>query len=233
MKQTIDCNSTLDAAPSQHPFRMGDVKRNQWVIVLVLAALVLMVWSGYANYKKRKQYAQHQAQQGTLVPETANNQSVQQDVAADEGLPDLRGKRAPEFSLRTVEGKKLSLSDYKGKAVLINFWGTWCAPCKIEMPWLVALRKQYAPQGFEILGVSEDDADTPRAKLAKFGQEQGLNYPLLVGDDAVSRKYGGVEFLPPSYFVGRDGKIIAETAGLVSKDEVEASIKKALAAGGK
>jgi peroxiredoxin len=208
------------------------VKRNQWVIVLVLAALGLMVWSGYANYKKRKQYAQHQAQQGNLVPETANNQSVQQDVAADEGLPDLRGKRAPEFSLRTVDGKKVSLADYKGKAVLINFWATWCAPCKIEMPWLVSLRTQYAPQGFEILGVNEDDAGTPRAKLAKFGQEQGLNYPLLLGDDAMSRKYGGVEFLPTSYFVGRDGKIIAETAGLVSKSEVEASIKKALAAGG-
>ena len=208
------------------------MKRNQWVIVLVLAALVLMVWSGYANYKKRKQYAQHQAQQGTLVPESANNQSVQQDVAADEGLPDLRGKRAPEFSLRTVDGKKVSLADYKGKAVLINFWATWCAPCKIEMPWLVSLRTQYAPQGFEILGVNEDDAGTPRAKLAKFGQEQGLNYPLLVGDDAMSRKYGGGEVLPTSYFVGRDGKIIAETAGLVSKSEVEASIKKALATGG-
>ena len=193
---------------------------------------MLMVWSGYANYKRRKQYAQHQAQQGTLVPESANNQSVQQDVSADEGLPDLRGKRAPEFNLRTVDGKKVSLSDYKGKAVLINFWATWCAPCKIEMPWLVALRSQYAPQGFEILGVNEDDAGTPRAKLAKFGQEQGLNYPLLVGDDSMSRKYGGVEFLPTSYFVGRDGKIVAETAGLVSKSEVEASIKKALAAGG-
>jgi peroxiredoxin len=200
--------------------------------VLVLAALALMLWSGIKNYKRRKQYAQHQAQQGTLVPESGNNQSVQQDVAADEGLPDLRGKRAPEFNLRTVEGKKVSLSDYKGKAVLINFWATWCAPCKIEMPWLVALRSQYAPQGFEILGVNEDDAGTPRAKLAKFGQEQGLNYPLLVGDDAMSRKYGGVEFLPTSYFVGRDGKIVAETAGLVSKSEVEASIKKALATGG-
>jgi peroxiredoxin len=212
------------------PRRSLDVKRNQWVIVLVLAAVALMVWSGYVNYKRRKQAAQRQVQ-GT--PESANNQSVQQDVAADEGLPDLRGKRAPDFTLRTLEGKKLSLSDYKGKAVLINFWATWCAPCKIEMPWLIALRSQYAPQGFEILGVSEDDADTPRAKLAKFGQEEGLNYPLLMGDDAISRKYGGVEFLPTSYFVGRDGKIVAETAGLVSKDEVEASIKKALAAGGK
>src|ERR1700734_622349 len=132
---------------------MGDVKRNQWVIVLVLAAFVLMVWSGYANYKRRKQYAQRQAQ-ATLVPETANNQSVQQDVAADEGLPDLRGKRAPHFSLRTVEGKKISLSDHKGNAVLTNFGATSCSPCKIEMPWLVSLPNQYAGQGFEILGVN-------------------------------------------------------------------------------
>jgi peroxiredoxin len=209
---------------------MEDVKRNQWVIVLVLAAFALMVWSGYSNYKRRKQAAQRQAQ-GTLVPENATNQSVQQDVAADEGLPDLRGKRAPDFSLRNVEGKKVSLADYKGKAVLINFWATWCAPCKIEMPWLVALRSQYAPQGFEILGVNADDPGTPRSKLAKFGEEQGLNYPLLVGEDAMERKYGGVEVLPTSYFVGRDGKIVAETVGLVSKNEVEGSIKKALAAG--
>jgi thiol-disulfide isomerase/thioredoxin len=209
---------------------MRPVKRNQWVIVVVIAAFALMVWSGYANYKRRKQYAQRQAQ-GTLVPETANNQSVQQDVADDEGLPDLRGKHAPDFSLRTVEGKKVALADYKGKAVLINFWATWCAPCKIEMPWLIALRSQYAPQGFEILGVNADEPGTPRTKLVKFGQEEGLNYPLLVGDDAMERKYGGIEFLPTSFFVGRDGKVVAETAGLVSKDDVEASIKKALAAG--
>ena len=157
---------------------------------------------------------------GALAPETANNRSVQQDVAADEGLPDLRGKRAPDFSLRSIDGKKVSLSDYKGKAVLINFWATWCAPCKIEMPWLVDLRKQYAGQGFEILGVSEDDADTPRTKLAKFGQEQGLNYPSLVGDDAVSR-ISRVEFLPTSYFVGRNGKIVAETRRVRFKNEVK------------
>jgi peroxiredoxin len=209
---------------------MRSVKRNQWVVVLVIGALALMVWSGVENYKRRKQLAQRQGQ-GTLTPETANNQSVQQDVAADEGLPDLRGKRAPEFSLRTVDGKKVSLSDYKGKAVLINFWATWCAPCKIEMPYLVTLRNQYAPQGFEILGVNADEPGTPRTKVAKFGQEQGLTYPLLLGDDAMEHKYGGIEFLPTSFFVGRDGKVIAETAGLVSKDEVEASIKKALAAG--
>ena len=210
---------------------LWNVKRNQWVIVLVFGALALMVWSGATNLKRRRQLAQGHMP-AMLVPENQSNQSVQQDVSGDEGLPNLRGKVAPNFTLRTTEGKKLSLSDYKGKAVLINFWATWCAPCKIEMPWFVALHSQYAPQGFEILGVSEDDANVTRAQIAKFGQQQSINYPLLMGDDAVSHKYGGVEFLPTSYFVGRNGKVVAETAGLVSKDEVEANIKKALATGG-
>ncbi|HEV2276495.1 MAG TPA: TlpA disulfide reductase family protein [Acidobacteriaceae bacterium] len=209
------------------------MKRNQWVIVLVLGALVLMFWSGYTNFKRRKQeQLAQQHSQAVLVPESGGNQSVQQDVAGDEGLPNLRGKKAPDFTLHSADGKKISLSDYKGKAVLINFWATWCAPCKIEMPWFIGLRKQYADQGFEILGVSEDDSNVTRAQILKFGQQQGINYPLLMGDDAVSHKYGGIEFLPTSYFVGRNGKVVAETAGLASRAEVEANIKKALAAGG-
>src|ERR1700744_3368492 len=186
---------------------MGNVKRNQWVIVLVLAAFALMVWSGYANYKRRKQFAQRQAQ-GTLVPESANNQSVQQDVAADEGLPNLRGKRAPEFSLRSVEGKKVSLADYKGKAVLVNFWATWCAPCKIETPWLVDLRNQYASQGFEILGVStegdgvgKDDMaawNKNKQMIAKSVQQLKMPYPVLIDGDSISDQYGGLDQLPTS-----------------------------------
>jgi peroxiredoxin len=207
------------------------VKRNQWVVVLVLAALALMIWSGYTNFKHRRQQRAAQTQ-AVLVPESGNNQSVQQDMASDEGLPNLRGKKAPNFTLRGADGKKISLSDYKGKAVLINFWATWCAPCKVEMPWFVSLHKQYAGEGFEILGVSEDDANVTRAQILKFGRQEGIDYPLLMGDDAVSHKYGGVEFLPTSYFVGRDGKVVAETAGLASKDQVEANIKKALAAKG-
>lgn len=204
------------------------MKRNQWVVILVFAALALMVWSGITNFKRRKELARSPV----IMAVNPSNQSVQQDVSGDEGLPNLRGKVAPNFTLHNIEGKKVSLSDYKGKAVLINFWATWCAPCKIEMPWFVALHSQYAQQGFEILGVSEDDASVSRAQIAKFGQQQSINYPLLIGDDSVSHKYGGVEFLPTSYYVGRDGRVVAESAGLVSKDQVEANIKKALAAGG-
>lgn len=206
------------------------MKRNYWVIAVVLAALALMAWSGYVNYRSRQRIASAPPS-AMLVPDTGSNQSVQQDVAGDEGLPRLQGHYAPNFTLQNVEGKKVTLSDYRGKAVLINFWATWCAPCKIEMPWFVALHDQYAHEGFEILGVSEDDSTVSRTQIAKFGQEEKINYPLLMGTDAVSRKYGGVEFLPTSYFVGRDGKVVAETAGLVPKAEVEANIKKALATG--
>jgi peroxiredoxin len=208
------------------------LKRNQWVIAAVFAALALMVWSGYSNYKSRKRRVAAPPS-ALLVPGSGGNQSVQQDVASDEDLPRMQGHEAPNFTLTNVEGKRVSLSDYRGKAVLINFWATWCTPCKIETPWFVQLRNQYAHEGFEILGVSEDDASVSRAQIAKFGKEEGINYPLLVGNDAVSHKYGGVDVLPTSYFVGRNGRVVAETAGLVAKDEVEANIKKALAAGAK
>ncbi len=184
-----------------------------------------MAWSGYQNLQRRR--AAQSAHPVQILDQS--NQSVQQDVASDEGLPNLRGKKAPSFSLKTVDGRKVSLSDYKGKAVLINFWATWCAPCKLEMPWFVDLHKQYAPQGFEILGVSEDEPKD-RPQIGKFAEKIGVNYPILVGDDASSKAYGGVEFLPTSYYVGRNGKIVEETAGLASRDEIEANIKKALAA---
>jgi len=154
---------------------------------------------------------------------------VQQDVASDEGLPNLRGKKAPAFVLKTQDGRKVSLAEYKGKAVLINFWATWCVPCKLEMPWFVDLHKQYGEQGFEILGVDEDEAKD-RSQIGKFAKKIGVNYPILIGDDAVSKAYGGVEVLPTSFYVGRDGKVVEEAAGLISRDEIEANIKKALAA---
>jgi peroxiredoxin len=202
------------------------LKRNVTVVLVVVVALGLMVWSGYQNLQRRR--AERNGQPPVTVLEKSN-QTVQQDVASDEGLPNLRGKKAPQFTLKNLQGRKVSLADYKGKAVLVNFWATWCAPCKLEMPWFVDLHKQYAPQGFEILGVSEDEPKD-RPQISKFSEKIGVNYPILIGDDAASKAYGGVEFLPTSYYIGRDGKVVEETAGLASRDEIEANIKKALAA---
>jgi glutathione peroxidase-family protein len=94
----------------------------------------------------------------------------------------------------------------------------------------VDLHKQYAGQGFEILGVDEDEAKD-RPQIGKFTKKIGVNYPILLGSDAAAKAYGGIDVLPTSFYIGRDGKVVEEAVGLISRDEIEANIKKALAAG--
>lgn len=137
----------------------------------------------------------------------------------------LVGKPAPNFQLTTLDGKQVSLSDYRGKAVLLNFWATWCGPCRIEMPWFVDLQKKYSAQGFEILGVAMDDSGEKTIK--DFTQQIGTNYTVLLGKDAVGDAYG-VEGMPTTFFIGRDGKIIDQTLGLASKKELEERIQRAI-----
>lgn len=133
---------------------------------------------------------------------------------------------APDFTLDSLDGKKVSLSEMRGKAVLLNFWATWCGPCKIETPWLVELQNQYGPQGLQVIGVAMDDSG--KDDIAKFAKEMGMNYPVLLGKEAVGDAYGGVPALPESFFIGRDGKIVGKIMGLESRSEIEDSIKKAL-----
>jgi thiol-disulfide isomerase/thioredoxin len=144
---------------------------------------------------------------------------------ADGAVGTVRGAQAPDFSLPAVDGRTLHLADLRGKAVLVNFWATWCGPCKIEMPWFVELQKQYGPQGLEILGVALDDSG--KEAITKFTQEMGVNYPILLGTDKVGDAYG-VQGLPTTYYVGRDGRIVGRTFGLVSHSEIEKNIKAAL-----
>ena len=133
---------------------------------------------------------------------------------------------APDFSLETLDGKTTRLSDYRGKAVLLNFWATWCGPCKIEMPWFVEFQNQYAEQGLQIVGVAMDDAS--KEDIGKFAKDMGVNYPILIGKEAVGDQYGGVPALPETFLIGRDGKIVDKIIGLRGKAEIEDSIKKAL-----
>jgi thiol-disulfide isomerase/thioredoxin len=130
--------------------------------------------------------------------------------------------------LTSLDGKKVSLSDYKGKAVLVNFWATWCGPCKVEMPWFEEFQKQYAGQGLVILGLV-DDVDAGKDAIAKTAQQAGATYPILLTDGKVQKAYGGVDVLPMSFYVDRNGVVVEETAGLGPKDEIEAHIKKAIA----
>jgi peroxiredoxin len=135
-------------------------------------------------------------------------------------------KPAPDFTLESLDGKNVSLSDLRGKAVLLNFWATWCAPCKIEMPWFVDLQREYGSQGLQIVGVAMDDSS--KEDIAKFAKDMGVNYPVLLGKEAVGEAYGGVPALPESFFIGRNGKIVDKIIGLKGKAEIEDAIKKAL-----
>jgi len=140
---------------------------------------------------------------------------------------DVRGLAAPNFELATLDGRRVKLSDYRGKAVLLNFWATWCSPCKVEMPWFVELQKKYGNDGLVILGIAMDDSDAP--KIAQFASEMGVNYPVLLGTDQVSEQYGNVEFLPTSFYIDRDGKIVGKGTGLLARSEIEDNVRKALA----
>ena len=138
----------------------------------------------------------------------------------------LRGQLAPDFELKSLDGKDIKLSDYHGKAVLLNFWATYCGPCKIEMPWFVELQKEYGPQGFQIVGVAMDDASTE--DISKFAKDMGVNYPILLGKEAVGESYGGVNVLPTTFFIDRDGKLVAREFGLQSRSVFVDHIKQAL-----
>lgn len=164
----------------------------------------------------------------TTSQTTRKNAALQSQGPVSSG-GDIKGKQAPEFELKSLEGKTVRLSDYRGKAVLLNFWATWCGPCKVEMPWFVEYQKQYEPQGLEIVGVALDDSGTD--SIAKFAKDMGVNYAVLLGKDSVGDAYGGVIGLPMSFYIDRNGKVVEETAGLPnSRSEIEADIKKILGA---
>jgi cytochrome c biogenesis protein CcmG/thiol:disulfide interchange protein DsbE len=138
------------------------------------------------------------------------------------------GMAAPDFELRVIDGKgkTMKLSDLRGKAVLVNFWATWCGPCKIEMPWFVDLQKKYGPDGLVIVGVAMDDSG--EKTISDFAKEMKINYPILQGTEKVGELYGGVEGLPTSFFLDRSGKIVDRVLGLAGERVFVDAIKKSL-----
>ena len=177
------------------------MKRNPLVPVVVAAIIAAMLFAGVHAARK--------------------NRAAGGSVSAD-----FRGRPAPDFELQSLDGKNMKLSDFRGKAVLLNFWATWCGPCKIEMPWFVELQKEYGPQGFQIVGVAMDDASSD--EIAKFAKQMGVNYPVLLGKESVGQSYGGVGVLPTTYFIDRDGKLVAREFGLQSRSVFVDHIKEAL-----
>ena len=135
-------------------------------------------------------------------------------------------KPAPDFALKDADGKIVNLSDYKGKVVLLDFWATWCGPCKIEIPWFMDLQRKSKDRGFEVLGVAMDDEGWEVVK--PFLTEVGVNYRVVIGNDSTAQAYGGVDALPTTFLIDRDGKIAAVHVGLASKKDFEDGIEQLL-----
>ena len=139
-------------------------------------------------------------------------------------------RTAPEFALKALDGRTVRLSDYRGRAVVLNFWATWCAPCRVEMPWLEELSRQYRAQGIEVVGISMDDPGQ-EAAVRKFVRERNVDYTILLGNDAVGDAYGGARLLPQTFFLDRDGRIVKSTVGITTRDDLESNIRELAGAG--
>jgi len=140
--------------------------------------------------------------------------------------PEAKRNNAPDFALKDSMGRTVKLSDYKGKIVLLNFWATWCGPCKIEIPWFVEFEKQYKDKGFAVLGVAMDEEGWDIVK--PYVEKHQINYRMVVGTDAVAQMYGGVDSLPTSFLVDRAGRIAATHVGLVSRRDYQKDLDELL-----
>jgi thiol-disulfide isomerase/thioredoxin len=193
-------------------------------LTAIVAGICLMLWAGWHNLRERKLALQRAQENHMVMPPKSGSAPAATSSDTDAKATSLQGKAAPAFTLVDLEGKKVSLKDYKGRPVLVNFWATWCSPCKLEMPWFEEFRQKYGPQGFEILGIAEDDAG--KDVIAKAVKKINVSYPILLTDQKVAPAYGGIDYLPESFYVDRNGIVQTETSGLGSKDEIEANIKR-------
>ena len=141
-------------------------------------------------------------------------------------MPAVAADPAPNFSLKTGDGKVVDLSKLKGKAVVLNFWATWCGPCRSEIPGMLEVYDKYKSKGLEIVGISLDRDGwrvvTPYVEKAK------MTYPVVMGDEDVVKAYGGIEAIPTTFVVDKKGNIVEKHVGYMSKEDFEKKVKKVL-----
>jgi thiol-disulfide isomerase/thioredoxin len=155
--------------------------------------------------------------------------------ASGRAIAPKAGEPAPDFSVKDLHDRSVNLSDYKGKVVLVNFWATWCDPCREEIPWLIALQNKYSPKGFTVLGLAMDEEGEPvvapfvaKQRYDVEGQKLPMNYPIVIGGESVAEKFGGLLGYPTSVLISRDGKQIKRVTGVINEDEVSKLIEGAL-----
>jgi thiol-disulfide isomerase/thioredoxin len=187
--------------------------KNVGLIIVTVVVLIGLTW--YAD-------------KATRVPKSG---TAHADVSADKNI----AAPAPEVHFKNLDGKDVSLADYSGKVVLVNFWATWCDPCRVEIPWLIDMQQKYGSKGFTVLGVAMDEEG--KSVVAPFvakehfdvgGQKLTMSYPIVIGTDAIADKFGGLLGYPTSILISRDGKQLKRITGLISYEDISHTIESAL-----
>ena len=191
--------------------------RLKWVIAAAAAVGLAAVTAPVMSCGGSGELAPTAAQQGAVAAGDAKPQAECGEVCGAEAKP-----ARLDFTLTDMNGKSVNLADFKGRPVLINFWATWCPPCKEEIPAFIELQDKYRDQGFIVLGVSTDD---PADALKQFAAEYKMNYPVLQGTEELMDEYGPIWAIPVSIFVRRDGTICKKHMGPASKEDFERDIK--------
>lgn len=133
---------------------------------------------------------------------------------------------APAWTLKDLDGKAVSLADFKGKVIVLDFWATWCPPCREEIPGYIELQKKYGKDGLVVIGVSLDQKGP--AQVKKFAEKNGMNYSVVMGDGKIVDAFGSFTSIPTTFLINREGKIVHQKSGMWKHDEYEALVKKAL-----
>jgi thiol-disulfide isomerase/thioredoxin len=183
------------------------MKKGVLVGIGVVALLVIMVWAD----RKFPPAGRKPASTATSTSDDAEMQAI---------------------VIKDLNDKDVTLAQFKGQVVLLNFWATWCDPCRQEIPWLIEFQQKYSSRGFTILGVSMDEegkkAINPYLNKERFdvnGQKMAMNYPILLGNDTIAEKFGGVMGMPTSMLFDRNGKKVRTIVGLIKHDDIAKAIE--------
>ena len=133
---------------------------------------------------------------------------------------------APSWELQDLDGKTIHSSDFKGKVVVLDFWATWCPPCRAEIPGFIELQKEYQARGLAVVGISVDQTSSDTVK--SFAKKLGINYPVVLTDTKIVDAYGGIDGLPTTFIIDRKGRIVKQHLGFTEKSEIESEIKSLL-----
>lgn len=193
-------------------------------LLIVLLALVLLPISTVLSHDE-----DHQETKDEPAKEEAKEEIP--DLPEDEAK--VVGYIAPDFTLAGTDGESYSLSGYKGKVIIVNFWATWCPPCREEIPDLIKIQKEYGEKGLQIVSISvdrgkeekvEDERAVPddvKKLVGDFATKNGMTYPVLFYNKYVTKRYGGIKYIPTTFIVGRDGKVRTKIVGSRDKKEFE------------